>query len=233
MGLLSFQRRTGPRRDRGAPDSHGGSSRTSPSGGIERDLEALRAGGDREEVFRRLHQRYRRGIHAFFARRGCSEEECRDLAQETFLRLCRGIATFRGRSRFETWLYEIAANVWRNEIRGRSAAKRDRPEVSLDAAPWSEDSAPVALESPERDPDAEALAKEQVALVRRGVETLPPRMRRCLQLRLDQELKFREIAVIEQVSIDTVKSQLAQARQRLRLELESHFGRGPAAEVPT
>ncbi len=221
MGLLSFQLRN--HRSRAAP-------------GCEHDLEALRAGGDREEIFQRLHQRYHGGIHAFFSRHGCSEEECHDLTQETFLRLCRGIATFRGRSRFETWLYEIATNVWRNEIRGRSAQKRDRPEVSLDAEPVPRNAAAASLESHEREPDEDLLAKEKVDLVRRGLDRLPPRMRRCLQLRLDRELKFREIAVIEQVSIDTVKSQLAQAKQRLKLELASYFesaGRGPSGEVST
>ncbi len=202
----------------------------------DRDLEELRSGGDREEIFRRLHQRYHRGIGAFFARHGFSEEECDDLTQETFLRLCRGIETFRGASRFETWLYEIAANVRRNEIRERSTLKRDRPEVSLDAEDCSGDGGVAAIESRQREPVADLLAKEQVDLVRRGLEKLPPRMRRCLQLRLDQELKFREIAVLEQVSIDTVKSQLAQAKKRLKLDLGRYFEaaeRGRPGEVRT
>ena len=77
------------------------------------------------------------------------------------------------------------------------------------------------------------LAKEQLSLLRRELESLPPRMRRCLQLRLDQELKFREIAVLEQVSIDTVKSQLAQAKKRLRLRLGDYFGAAEARRGTT
>ncbi len=230
MGLLSFQtRKHGSRRHRVAGDV----APAPASRGTRRDLEALRTGGDREEIFRRLHRRHHGGIHAFFSRHGFSEEDCRDLTQETFLRLCRGIATFHGRSRFETWLYEIAANVRRNELRDRAALKRNRPEVPLDAEPPSGNAPAASIESPEREPDEDLLAREQVEMVRRGLEKLPPRMRRCLQLRLDQELKFREIAVLEQVSIDTVKSQLAQAKQRLKLELESHFGNGRSDEVST
>ncbi len=218
-----FQSKLKTRRSRGAAST-------------DRDLQELRSGGDREEIFRRLHQRYHGGIHAFFARHGFPPEECDDLTQETFLRLCRGIETFRGQSRFETWLYEIASNIRRNEIRGRSAVKRDRPRVSLDTEVSLVGDGAAGLESRRRVPDEDLLAKEQVDLVRRGLEKLPPRMRRCLQLRLDQELKLREIAVLEQVSIDTVKSQLAQARKRLEIDLRRYFERAEgrqAREVTT
>lgn len=185
----------------------------------DRLVESLADGGDREEVFRQLYERYHRPVCACFARRGFSAEDCRDLMQETFLRLHRGIGSFRHGSRFETWLYEITANVWRNEIRNRSAQKRDRPEVQLGADPAAGDS--VGAAAPEQ--IDHLLSKEQARLLRRELARMPPRMRRCLQLRLDQELKFREIAVLMQISIDTVKSQLAQAKQRIRECLGDYF----------
>ncbi|MCP4657080.1 MAG: sigma-70 family RNA polymerase sigma factor [bacterium] len=197
----------------------------------ERLLEALEAGYGREEVFRKLYELYRRPVHACFARRGFSAEECRDLTQETFLHLYQGIARFRGQSRFETWLFEITTNVWRNEIRNRSALKRDMYEVGLeDAAPWeprgtSDGDLPGKSVDPE--PLEDLLAEERVRVLRDALEELPPQMRRCVQLRLDQDLKFREIAVLMQVSIDTVKSQMAQAKQRLRIRLGGYFEEVP------
>lgn len=206
---LSKLRPKRSRRDRGAE--------------TDRDLEALRRGGDREEIFRRLYLRHYRSVDALFALRGCSAEDRRDLAQETFLRAFDAIGSFRGRSRFETWLYAIADNVWNKHLRARRTLKRDRPEVSLDGVETAPDRGADALRSPRRAPEGDLLSKERVALVRAELERLPPRMRRCLQLRL-QELKFREIAVLEQVSVNTVRSQLAQAKARLKQNLGGYFG---------
>jgi RNA polymerase sigma-70 factor (ECF subfamily) len=191
-------------------------------------LAALRSGEDREEVFRRIYERYRRPVHAYFARRGGSVEECRDLAQETFLRVFRGIDSFRAESRFETWVYEIAQNVWRNDVRDRLAKKRAFKTVALeddvDAAAAGQEGLPGAHRG-EHEELAGLLSAERVALLRAALAELPPQMRRCVELRLDQDLKFREIAVLMKVSIDTVKSQIAQAKTRLRGRLGSYFGK--------
>ena len=56
--------------------------------------------------------------------RGFSTEECQDLIQETFLRVYRGIGAFRGESRWEHWLFRIAANTAIKALRHRAAAKR-------------------------------------------------------------------------------------------------------------
>src|SRR5687768_11300054 len=89
-----------------------------------------------EELFRQ----YYRPVLAFFARRGFSAEESRDLAQETFLRVYKNWASFRGESSEVTWLFQIATNLYRNTIRSRSALKRDRQEVPLEES----DGEPVA-----------------------------------------------------------------------------------------
>jgi len=193
---------------------------------LDDPLAALRSEENREEVFRRIYERYRRPVHACFARRGCSVEECRDLAQETFLRVFRGIDSFRAESRFETWVYEIAQNVWRNVVRDRLAKKRAFKTVALegdvDAAAAGQEERP-GTHRREHEPLAELLSAERVALLRGALAELPPQMRRCVELRLDQDLKFREIAVLMKVSIDTIKSQLAQAKSRLRGHLGSYF----------
>jgi DNA-directed RNA polymerase specialized sigma24 family protein len=52
-------------------------------------------------------------------------------------------------------------------------------------------------------------------------------MRQVLALRLDQDLKYREIATLLRISVETVKAHLFQARQRLREELDEEFGEWP------
>jgi RNA polymerase sigma-70 factor (ECF subfamily) len=50
----------------------------------------------------------------------------------------------------------------------------------------------------------------------RALQDLPEQMRRCFILRFDQQLRYREIAAVMQISIQTVKSHLHQARERLK-----------------
>lgn len=172
-------------------------------------------GADREQVFERLFERYSQPVSYFFARRGFTPEECLELTQETFIGVYRGMDRFRHESKVETWLFTIAANIWRNEIRSRSAEKREGQEIPLDG---ELDSGPRLIEVPAADegPLADLIERERRARVREALDKLPPQMRRCLTLRIDRQLKYREIAEILQISIDTVKSQLFQARERLR-----------------
>lgn len=182
----------------------------------------LEAGGvvgvDRErEEFESLFERYSQPVTSFFARRGFSPEDCRDLTQETFLGVYRGMARFRRESSVETWLFTIAANVWRNELRSRSADKREGQEISLEKQGEDYGLQLVTAGAEERDdPLAGLIEQELSSRVRRALGELPSQMRRCLVLRIDGQLKYREIAVVMRTSIETVKSQLFQARERLR-----------------
>ena len=204
-----------------------GSALRSLSGRGERLLEALRAGADPEEVFRELHRCYYHQVYKRFEWRGYPAEDCRDLTQETFLRLVRGGLTFRGQARFETWLMEIANNVWRSELRSRSTQKRDGREVSpedlVEENPHGEIESVVPACSTAEDPLENLLMEERGILLREAVGQLPPRMRRCVLLLLDQDLKYREIAVLEQIDVNTVKSHLGEARKRIRQYLDAYF----------
>lgn len=192
---------------------------------IARIQARARAGAPLDEEFRPLFDRYQRAVCAFFANRGFSHEESLDLTQETFLRVYKGIGGFRGEVAFKTWLLRIAANLWKNELRRRAADKRDAAEVPL-AEGGEHAAGTVADPGGAADPPAplhHVLAAERVEVARRLIRALPPQMRRCLLLRLDQQLKYREIAGVMQLSVDTVKSQLSQARERLRHEMDRHF----------
>lgn len=183
----------------------------------------------REEQFRQIFERYYRSVNTFFAYRGFGEEECRDLTQETFFRVYRGMESFRGDAGVKTWLFTIAANIYRNEIRDRRAEKRSGDEVSLEES--LEQGRPIFESGPGRakehnrggGPLSRLLSEERCRLLRGAVEELPPRMRRCVQLYLSQGLKYREIAAILHVSEDTVKAQLFQARQKLHRALGGYF----------
>jgi RNA polymerase sigma-70 factor (ECF subfamily) len=167
--------------------------------------------------FRQVFERYQPSVYAFFKRKGLTQEECLDLTQETFFRVYKSIQGFRGDASLDTWIRRVATNLWCNEIRRRKTEKRDASEVSLEAE--LEKGHPLPAETGARGALEGLLDDEQRRKLRRAMDGLPEKMRRCLVLRIDQGLKYREIAVLMQVSIDTVKAHIFQARTRLAREL--------------
>ncbi len=184
----------------------------------------------REEESARLFRRYSRPVFDFFARRGFSAEECRELTQDTFLGVDKGRERLQSDARFKSWLFAIARNVWLNQVRRRSSEMREGHEVSLDEA---HDVQREVLRS-EADPLAATLANERQKKLHEALRELPEQMRWCVQFRIHKGLSYREIAAIMQISIGTVKSQLLQARVRLRerlsLEFDLTFGDDTAGE---
>lgn len=178
---------------------------------------------DSEAFLRTLFRFYYRPIYYFFVRRGFSPHDSEDLAQETYLQVCRGLKTFQHESSLDAWIFTIAQNVLRKTVRRSHTAKRRGSVISLDtdedqweAPPQERLSDPRSAEST---PLHELLHEEQRTRLLRTVAEMPDQMRRCALLRYDRGLKYREIAVVLQLSIQTVKSHLFQARERLKATL--------------
>ncbi len=196
---------------------------TNPEAETRRRVEELQAGIAVEKNSRRLFERYYPRVLRFVRRRGLSGP-AEDLTQDTFIRVFREIRSFRGQSSFESWLFAIAANICRNERRRLGREKRAAPEVSLDAGD-DPDAPRLEIAAEQAAPDQAAFEQERRAALNRAVLKLPPQMRQCLALRLDRGLKYREIAVLLKISIDTVKAHLFQARKRLKDELGDELGK--------
>lgn len=175
---------------------------------------------DRKQIeFGRLFERYYPVVRRFFATRGFSSEECLDLAQETFLNVFKGLDTFRADASPETWLYCIAKYVRSNALRSRFTAKRGGNFKEI-AVPFASEEElfdelleiqaclPTALDN--------LLLEEQKVAVRRALSSLPPQMRQVVLLRIDGGYKYREVAEVLGISIETVKTQLFHARRRLK-----------------
>ena len=196
---------------------------TEPEAELRRRVEELRAGIAVEKNSRWLFERYYSRVLGFVRRRGLPDP-AEDLTQDTFLQVFQEIRSFRGQSSFESWLFAIAANVCRNERRRRGREKRDAPEIPLDVG--DEPDAPrLEIAAEQAAPDQDAFERERRVALNRATLKLPPQMRYCLALRLDRGLKYREIAVLLKISIDTVKAHLFQARQRLKDELGDEYGK--------
>jgi RNA polymerase sigma-70 factor, ECF subfamily len=193
---------------------------------IQNLIEQLQTGPTRslrDAAFRRLFDLYSPRLYHFFSRRGFPRQDCLDLTQETFIGIYRGIAEFRRDASFETWLFKIATNAYRKRLRWVTAEKRGATEVALEGD--QEDGGPMATLAATDVPTAseEMLSKERSRLLRQAIDRLPEQMRKCLVLRIDRELRYKEIAVLLRLSPETVKVHLAQGRKRLREELGPYF----------
>ena len=187
----------------------------------------LQAGRSEEENFERIFERYCSPVTHFFCNRGFSDQEAEELAQDVFLRVYRSIGTFRLEASFETWLFKIVGNVWKNSLRSQATGKRRAEEVPIDGADErgnvGEDRARLEPRDESAGPLDQVLAGERSRILETALEELPPKMRQCMLLRIGGELKYREIAAVMRVSIATVKSQLSEGHKRLEPLLADHF----------
>lgn len=153
-----------------------------------------------------------------------NREDAEEVTQDTFIRAQKGLANFRGDAAFSTWLYQIATNLSRNKYwywwrRKRSAS------MSLDQSLGDEtDSTLVDVLPAEGETPGEAtLTQEFVDEVANGMKRISQKHREILVLRNVQNLSYEEIAEDLNISVGTVKSRIARARESLRAELGEDF----------
>lgn len=170
------------------------------------------------ENFQKFFDEHYDVVFYWFRRQGLDPETGRDLAQETFMAAYKGFDSFRGEASPRTWALRIARNRFRNHLRDNATQKRKHQE----AAPVeSKDGDIEVLEVADPkapNPESDLLDREKNKELHGALDALPTQMRQCLELRLS-DLKYREIAAIMDISVETVKSHLYQARQRLRKDL--------------
>lgn len=180
------------------------------------------SGGDRELLFRRLYLAYQHTALSFFVRYGFTREEGLDLVQETFVKVWSGLDGFRRDASFKTWLFQIMNNLAQNRIRGRRALKRDAPELSLEGATEQQlavAAGPGGWHGEAASPLDGVLAGERSRLLHAAMMELAPQMRRCMIMRLDQQLGYAEIAALLGLSVGAVKAHLFQGRRQLKARL--------------
>ena len=179
------------------------------------DMERLQRGHD--PALNDLMARHATPVFHFLCRMLNNEDDANDLAQETFVRVFRAKDSYRLEQRFSTWLFTIAANLARNQIRWRTR----HPNVSLNAE--SEQTGHTlgdTLVSDGPTPKEQTLATERAAAVRAAVGELPEDMREAIVLCEWEELSMAEAAVVTKTTSKAIESRLYRARQILRGELK-------------
>jgi RNA polymerase sigma-70 factor (ECF subfamily) len=173
-------------------------------------------GGDRS-AFEELVRRHDRSVLRVALRSVRSEDEARDIYQETFLRLYRTLGRFRHECSLETWILRIASNVCLDHLRRRAA----RPEDTASAvAPAGEAAtrrpAEPADDRPDQDPER-ALARREMRLrIDAALLDLAPRERLVFEMRHYEGMRLRQIGEVIGTTEETVKNCLFRAHQQLR-----------------
>ena len=145
-----------------------------------------------------------------------------DVAQETFYRAYRSAATYKQIAKFSTWLYTIAINLCRNELR-----RRKRKIFSLEemAERDEEPGVRVDIEDESTRPDREVEQRELGKLIKMAIDKLPDKFRQPLMLRDLQGLSYEETGKILNLPEGTVKSRINRGRQRVKEMLQPYLDR--------
>jgi len=192
---------------------------------VARLVREIQEGRSADESFRKIYEVYFPALVRFFANRGFAVTRAEDLAQEAFLRVYKNLGEFRSEASFETWLFKIATNGWKNALRARKALKREADEISLDAMKCPDDDEAAGWEPADPSDDAldQVLAQERTQILDKALEALPERMREVVLLRVGLDLTYQEIAKLLKIGVATVKSHLKTAKERLKPILAQHF----------
>jgi RNA polymerase sigma-70 factor (ECF subfamily) len=176
-----------------------------------------------ETAFTEAFHLYKDLVYSLACKLLSDKAEAMDVTQEVFLTLFRKIDSFRGDSSLKTWLYRVAVNQaasrnrwWRRRFRNRTTSLS----LGLDSE------SPSSIEVPSSDPSMEraCLSGELGKAITHALGNLPFEQRAALTLRDVEGLSYEEISTVAGVSIGTVKSRIARARERLRKALHSFRG---------
>jgi len=152
-----------------------------------------------------------------------NHEEAEDLAQEVFVTVFKSVDTFRGESKFSTWLYRVAANHCKNRIKYLSRRNRTTGD-GLDGVPERamEDAGSAPLQSHIDSPDKILEGLQLEKLLAQAIAELDEDHRLLIVLRDVEELSYQEIAEITALNEGTVKSRLHRARMAIKEQIERH-----------
>lgn len=178
-----------------------------------------------EELIRRFQEddfaaydiivhRYKDQLLNFVYRFLGNVEEAEDIVQETFLRLYRNKHAYRQIAKFSTWIYTIAGNLAKTELRKR----KRRKVVSISDIGFDDKEYEIEDEMADTEQSTNSLLTDKI--IQNAIDDLPPRFKQVIILRDIQELSYEEIGSILHIPLGTVKSRVNRARLKLQSKLK-------------
>jgi RNA polymerase sigma-70 factor (ECF subfamily) len=153
-----------------------------------------------------------------------NQQDAEEVTQDAFIRAHRGLVGFRGDAAFTTWLYQIATNLARNRYWYWWRRRRDQT-VSFDQPVSDQNSTPLSevFSTDSATPNDVTVTQELVDHIAIGMEKIRAKHREILILRNIKNLSYEEIAAVLGISVGTVKSRIARARESLREAIGKDF----------
>lgn len=166
-------------------------------------------------AFDLIVKRYKNQLLNFVYRFLGNAEEAEDLVQETFLRVYRNRKAYQKVAKFSTWIYTIAGNLAKTELRKRKRRKF----FSISDLGYNEKDYDISDEAYNPEKDVDGRMKEEI--IHREIEALSPKFREVIILRDVQQLSYEEISQIVNIPLGTVKSRVNRGRLKLQEKLKS------------
>jgi RNA polymerase sigma-70 factor (ECF subfamily) len=157
---------------------------------------------------RDLLEQYVPRVYRFALRLARDPHKAEELTQETFLRAWRGRRRLRHLDAARTWLFKIAVNLWRDQIR---RAKRSPRRVEI---AWDDRASRQTV------PEQGMIDEEDVQFALVAMDSLPARQRQVLYLHACEELSIDQIAGVLGITTDAAKASLSLARKAMRRKLK-------------
>lgn len=188
------------------------SSANSRQGGADDLLVEQFRRGDRS-AFDKLYESYKARIFNFVYRMVGDRASAEDLTQDVFIRAYMNISSYDPRGVFKAWLYTIASNAARNELKRRSR----RLTVSIFSAGKDDDDDGIELidhlPGPDMSPAKIAEDSELKAQIESSIQSLPPDYKEALILCVIEGFSYEEAAQALKTNVKTVSSRIARARK--------------------
>ena len=165
-------------------------------------------------AFDLIVKRYKEQLLNFVYRFVGNQEEAEDIVQETFLRVYRKRKAYKRIAKFSTWIYTIAGNLSRTELRRRKRRKL----FSVTDMGYEDRDYEISDEGYNPENHVEGVIQEEI--IHAEINNLSPKFREVIILRDVQELSYEEISKIIRVPIGTVKSRVNRGRLKLQSQLK-------------
>ena len=149
-------------------------------------------------------KKYLRPVRRYFlVQTGGNEALSDDLTQETFIRVWRGLDSYKRLASFGTWIYRIAYTTYQNHLAA------EKPSVSID-----DEKIHPTLQALVDEPTS--IDSEEVAALHRAIGRLSENEKTCITLFYLEEMSIKEIMSVTEMAEGTVKSALSRGRKHLR-----------------
>ncbi len=167
-------------------------------------VESVRKG--KKHLYARLVDRYKDKAMTLALRMLRNREDAEEALQDAFVRAYNALDRFEGKAKFGTWFYRILYNVCLTRL-----GRRKENFLSID----EQDREILFSYNPKDSSELNYEAAETVAIIKKGIETLPEKYSVVLSLFYFQELSHEEICEVTQLPLGTLKTHLFRARAML------------------